>query len=182
MKSGAGFSGTCAHAQAHRRRERQDAEGLSLRAQRAGRPRFRSGVQARTDAAADAAARRVLRQVHDRRAQGVSEELVRRRQAAPRVATARSTISASMPASRCRSGATRDGSTRTTRAAGSNGIAATTWAAGCGRRPPADQAMEGDAPARSRRSSGIASRAICFAGRDSDRRCCIGHMTAGRFS
>ena len=60
------------------------------------------------------------------------EELVHARQAlAAAAATARSISSASTPASRCRSGAARDGSTRTIRAAGSSGIAATTWAAAC---------------------------------------------------
>ena len=36
-----------------------------------------------------------------------------------------------MPASRCRNGGARAGSIATIRAAGSSGIAATTWAAGC---------------------------------------------------
>ena len=46
----------------------------------------------------------------------------------------RSTILVSMPADRSQSGETKDGSTRTIRAAGSNGIAVTTWVAACRRK------------------------------------------------
>ena len=52
-------------------------------------------------------------------------------------AIVRSTILVLMPAGRSQSGETKDGSTRTIRAAGSNGIAVTTWAAACRRRTSA---------------------------------------------
>ena len=121
-----------AHAQTHRHGQRQDAEALPLCAVGAGRAQFRSRVQAAADAAADARARRVRRQVHDRLPQGISRRAGSRARSSRRSgATARSTSSASTPASRCRSGARRAGSIPTTRAAGSSGIAATTWAAAC---------------------------------------------------
>jgi hypothetical protein len=68
-------------AQAHRHHHRQDAEALSLCAQRSGRARLRSRIQAAADAAGDAEAWRVLRQVHDRLPQGIPGELVCAREA-----------------------------------------------------------------------------------------------------
>ncbi len=168
-------------AQTHRRRERQDAEGLSLRIERADRPPVRSGVQARTDAAGDAAARRVLRQVHDRYAERVSRELVRRRQAcAESIATARSTSLVSTRASRYRSGARRAGFIPTTRAAGSNGIAAIISGAACLRRTGGRSSAGRRCAGTSGRSSAIASAGTSSAARGSARRCCIGPMTAAR--
>ena len=49
-----------------------------------------------------------------------------------------------------------------------------------GRRPPADQALEGDPASRTAGAERIASPAICSAGRGSVRRCCIGPTTAAR--
>src|SRR6185437_12458351 len=71
----------CADAQADRHRQRQDAERLSLRPERSGRPLFRSRVRTAAHARANAQARRVRRQVHDRLPPRISQELVCRRQA-----------------------------------------------------------------------------------------------------
>ena len=71
----------CAGAQAYRHRQRQDAEGLSLRVERGDRPRVRSRIQAAIDARANAQARRIRRQVHDRLPSRISQELVCRREA-----------------------------------------------------------------------------------------------------
>jgi hypothetical protein len=70
---------------------------------------------------------------------------------------------------------------RTIRAAGSSGIAATTWAGGCPRRTPARSVAGRRCSATSRKSGNIASRATRPAGGASAKRSCTGRMTAGEF-
>ena len=90
----------------------------------------------------------------------------------------RSTISASTPASRFPNGGARAGSTPTTRAAGSNGIAVTI-SAGAWRKKTRGRSSAGRrCAATSRRFAAIAKPAIPSAGRASARRCCIGPTTA----
>jgi hypothetical protein len=70
---------------------------------------------------------------------------------------------------------------RTIRAAGSSGIAATTWAGGCPRRTPARSAAGRRCSATSGKSGNIATRATRRAGGASAKRSCTGRMTAGEF-
>jgi hypothetical protein len=71
-------------------------------------------------------------------------------------------ISASTPASRCRSGAATAGSIPTIRAAGSNGIAATSPAGACRRRTRGRSSAGRRSAATSRKFAAIASPAIPF--------------------
>jgi hypothetical protein len=90
-------------------------------------------------------------------------------------------ISASMPASRWRSGAARAGFIRTIRAAGSNGTAATTLGAACRRRTRGRSSGGRLFGATSTKSNGTASLVIPGVDRASAKLCCTGPMTAGRF-
>ena len=99
-----------------------------------------------------------------------------------RAAAIRRSISlASTPAGRYRNGGARAGSTRMTRAAGSNGIAATIWAAGCRTRTHGKSAAGRRFAATCGKFRRTASRAMFSAVRASARRCCTGPMTAGKF-
>jgi hypothetical protein len=89
--------------------------------------------------------------------------------------------SASMPASRSRSGAIRGGFIPTTRAAGSSGIVVITWVAVCPTRIAGRLSDGRRCSAMSARSSGTASPAISCVANVSDRRCCTGPTTAERF-
>src|SRR4051812_42852962 len=91
----------------------------------------------------------------------------------------RSTISASMRASRSPNGAARAGYTRTIRAAGFNGTAAITWAAAT-RTTRGRSGAGRPFAATSGRSRRIARRAISPADGASARRCCTGPTTAAR--
>ena len=93
-------------------------------------------------------------------------------------ATAPSTASASMRASRSRSGAERAGSTPTIRAAGSSGTAATTWAAECRMRTRARSGGGRRCDGTLHRSGVTASPATRCVGHASARPCCTGPMTA----
>src|SRR5262245_48830337 len=86
-----------------------------------------------------------------------------------------------MPPSRSPSGDATVGSIARTRAAGFNGIAATTWAGA----PPTTAARSGDGGRSrdtSRPSGTTASDATSSAGGGSARRCCTGRMTADESS
>jgi hypothetical protein len=98
-----------------------------------------------------------------------------------RGATVRSTISASMPASRFRYGASADGFIPTIRAAGSSGIVATTVASHGRRRPEADQALESDAASISRKSKLHCEPGDRFCDARQRQALCTERMTAGKF-
>ena len=85
-----------------------------------------------------------------------------------------------MPASRSRNGGAKAGSIRTTRAAGSNGTAATIWAAACRTRTGDRSGAGTPSAAMPRRSGRTASRAIDSAGPGSGRPCCSGPTTVAR--
>src|ERR1051325_9977024 len=85
-----------------------------------------------------------------------------------------------MRASRSPSGSAKAGCTRTIRAAGFSGTAATPWAAAT-RTTRARSSAGRHSAAMSPRSRRIATTAISPAGAASARRCCTGPMTAGRF-
>jgi hypothetical protein len=76
-------------------------------------------------------------------------------------------------------GAESAGYIGTIRAAGSSGIAATTWAGECPRRTPARSAAGRRCSAMSGKSGNIASPATRRAGGASAKRSCTGRMTAG---
>ena len=116
----------------NRHGQRSDAAELPLRANRAGWTELRARVPPGADATGTAASRRVRRQVHDRLQARVPVDVVPGGQAlAGPSRIRRSTASASMPVSRSRCGARRDGSMPTIRGAGSSGTAGTTWGGDC---------------------------------------------------
>ena len=89
-----------------------------------------------------------------------------------------STISASTPVSRSRSGGRTAGCMRTIRAAGFSGTAAITSGGACPRRISGRSGAGRRFVGTFRRSRRTASRAIRSAGRGSDRRCSTGPTTA----
>ena len=146
---------------------------------RAGGARLRPRIPARADAERDAGARRLRRQIHDRLPRRIPRRLVRGGEAVAGAAR-----SVAQPFRRRRQPAAvglaraTAGSIPTIRAAGSNGIAATSWAAACRRRTRGRSSAGRRSAAMSRKFAAIASPAIRSAGRASARRCCIGPTTA----
>ena len=88
----------------------------------------------------------------------------------------------SMPVSRCRNGDAKAGSIAMIRAAGSNGIAAITWAAACRRKTHGRSNAGRRFAATCDKSRRIANPAICCVARGNVRHCFTGLTTAGRFN
>lgn len=163
-----------------RRRQRQGAAWLSLGAVGADRSRFRRAVPARPHAPANARTRCVLWQVPHRLPRRISRELVRTRQA---LAFQARLLLELLRRGREPTlvGMEKEGlDIRRIRAAGSSGIAGTTWAGGCPTRTPARSGAGRLSNATCRGSGNIASRVTQCAGHASARRSCTGPMTAGR--
>ena len=159
------------------RRQRHDAERLSLPPHRARGPRLRRGLHPPAVASGDARAGRLRRQVHDRLPRGVPRLVSSTPSSPPSARTRRSTSSGSTPRCRWTSGGGAAGSTTTTRAAGSSGTAATTWAGASPARTPGRSAAGRPSSATWPRCAATACRGTSPAGPASDRRCCTGRTT-----
>jgi hypothetical protein len=124
--------------------------------------------------------RRVRRQVHDRLRRSVPRR-VGSSTPSLRVAhaTDHSTTLVSMPVSRCRNGAGRDGYTPTIHVAGSNGTAGTTWGDECPTRTLGRSNAGRQSAVMCVSFSLRASLAMSGAAGGNDRRCCTGPTTAG---
>ena len=126
---------------------------LSLRPDRARGTRLRRGLPPPADAQADARAGRLRRQVHDRLPRRVPGGVVRAGQALPERHDPALNFFGVDASRRWPSGGEGLDPRRTTRAAGSSGTAATTWAGAMPRRGrAADRPLEGDASGTSPRS------------------------------